>query len=77
MIDGGNASYDIVSLLHIAISLASIYLCWWALQGLKFERFVREPGSPQAKLLHLILAVILGHHFASFLTAYLGWSLFS
>lgn len=65
----------VYSLIRMAVALASVYICWWALQGLRFEQFVREPGSIQAKLLHLILAVILGHHFSAFLLAYGGWTL--
>lgn len=68
-------AYEGYALLQILVALASIYICWWALQGLRFERFVREPGSRQAKLLHLILAVILGHQFSGFVLAYVGWSL--
>ncbi|WP_199616817.1 DUF1146 family protein [Paenibacillus alkalitolerans] len=63
--------YSIASLL---VMLLSIAVCWWALLGLKFERFVREPGSVQAKLLHLIFAVILGHQFGNFLLDYLRLS---
>ncbi|MCI3921386.1 DUF1146 domain-containing protein [Paenibacillus sp. TRM 82003] len=71
------SEFQAYALIQIVVGLASIYLCWWALASLKFERFVSHPGSRQAKLLHLILAVILGHQFASFLFAYVGWSLFA
>jgi uncharacterized integral membrane protein (TIGR02327 family) len=74
MIDA--VSFDGIVLLQILISLASVYVCWWALQGLRFEKIVHEPGSRQAKLLHLIMAVILGHHFSAFLFTYFGWSIF-
>lgn len=69
-------NYQAFALVQIVVALASVYLCWWALQALRFDRFVIEPGSRQAKLLHLILAVILGHQFSSFLISYAGWSLF-
>jgi uncharacterized integral membrane protein (TIGR02327 family) len=62
------------SILSAIIMLLSIALCWWALLCLKFERFVREPGSAQAKMLHLIAAVILGYEFGSFLLEYLRLS---
>ncbi|WP_274362473.1 DUF1146 domain-containing protein [Paenibacillus thermotolerans] len=56
--------------VSLAVMLLSIGICWWALLCLKFERIVSTPGSPQAKLLHLILAVILGRQFGSFLLEY-------
>jgi uncharacterized integral membrane protein (TIGR02327 family) len=70
-----SAGYAWMQFVQMFVALISIYLCWWALQGLRFDRFVREPGSPQAKLLHLVLAVILGHQFSNFLLAYFTWSL--
>ena len=63
-----------LALLRAFVALASIYACWWALQALRFDRFVREPGSRQAKLLHLILAVLLGHTVSAFVIDYLGWT---
>jgi uncharacterized integral membrane protein (TIGR02327 family) len=65
---------SMLDLLKISISIFSIYACWWALQSLKFERWVREPGNRQAKLLHLILAVILGHAFSQFIFSYMEWT---
>jgi uncharacterized integral membrane protein (TIGR02327 family) len=66
---------DAYALIRMFVALISIYICWWALQGLRFDRFVSEPGSRQAKLLHLVLAVILGSHFSAFLLDYFTWSL--
>jgi uncharacterized integral membrane protein (TIGR02327 family) len=67
-------AFQVAPWIPMVIVLASIYLSWWALQSLKFERFVRVPGSPQARMLHLLLAVILGHFFAEFVLSYFGWS---
>ena len=63
-----------VSLIPVFVAVASIALCWWALQGFKFERFVHYPGSPQAKVLHLVLSVILGYQFARFILDYVSWA---
>jgi uncharacterized membrane protein YwzB len=35
---------------------------------------IRYPKSPQGRLLHLLLAIVLGHFVAGFLLDYLGWS---
>ncbi|HZG74302.1 MAG TPA: DUF1146 domain-containing protein [Paenibacillus sp.] len=61
-------------MLRMVILLACVAVAWWALSGLKFERFVSAPGSRQAKLLHLLLAIVLGHQCAAFVFAYIGWS---
>lgn len=65
--------YSMIALRMIVL-LACVTASWWALSGLKFERFVREPGSRQAKLLHLLLAIVLGHQCAAFVFSYIGWS---
>lgn len=72
-----SGTFTVYTWMQMAIAIFSIYMCWWALQDLRFDRFVSHPGSRQAKLLHLILAVILGHQFSAFLFSYLGWSLFA
>ncbi len=65
-------------IVYMGIELGSILLCWWALHGAKIEKVVRIPGSAQARMLHLIVAVILGHHFAAFLLsfAHISWVVF-
>jgi len=73
VVEDAMAMGNVYLFVRLIVTLLCIYASWWALQELRFEKLVRTPGSPQAKLLHLILAVILGHHFASFLFSYFGW----
>lgn len=61
-------------LVSIVVSLVCITLAWWALQNLKLDLFIRNPRSPQARLLHVLLAVVLGHFVAKFLLDYIIWS---
>ncbi|ANY74035.1 DUF1146 family protein [Paenibacillus ihbetae] len=61
-------------LLSIVVSLACIALSWWALQHLKLDLVVRHPKGPQGKLLHLLLAIVLGRFVAEFLIDYITWS---
>lgn len=61
-------------LLSIAVTLLSIYLAWVVLQELKLEPFLKRPKSPQAKMLQVMLAIVLGHGFARFILDYLNWS---
>lgn len=62
------------SLVSMIVSLLCVVLSWWALQNLKLDLFIRYPKSPQGRLLHLLLAVVLGHFVAGFFLDYLSWS---
>jgi len=66
----------LMALIRALIAVGAVYVCWTALTALRFDKFVREPGSMQAKLLHLVLAVVLGRQFAGFLIDYLEWTAF-
>ncbi|EXX85629.1 membrane protein [Paenibacillus darwinianus] len=68
------ASLGFNGLLSIAVTLLSIYLAWVVLQELKPEAFLKRPNSPRAKMLLVMLAIILGHAFATFILDYLNWS---
>ncbi|WP_249901091.1 DUF1146 family protein [Paenibacillus sp. PK3_47] len=61
-------------LVAMIVSLLCVVLSWWALQNLKLDLVIRYPKSPQGRLLHLLLAIVLGHFVAGFLLDYLGWS---
>lgn len=63
--------YGILSML---ISLGCIFLAWWALQNLKLDVIIRHPQSAQGKMLHVLLAIVLGHFVANFVLDYIGWS---
>jgi len=41
----------------------------------KWDLFLRRPDSPQARLLIVFLALLVGSSVAAFLSDYLGWSL--
>jgi len=61
-------------LVSMIVSLLCVVLSWWALQNLKLDLVIRYPKSPQGRLLHLLLAIVLGHFVAGFLLDYLNWS---
>ncbi|MEK3733162.1 MULTISPECIES: DUF1146 family protein [Paenibacillus] len=61
-------------LISIIVSLVCIALAWWALQQVKLDLVVRNPKGPQGKLLHVLLAVVLGRFVAQFLIDYITWS---
>ncbi|GAA0137620.1 DUF1146 family protein [Paenibacillus sp. FSL W8-0186] len=72
--DSVPTSVGMNGLTAILISLACIVLSWWALQNLKLDLFIRHPKGPQGKLLHLLLAIVLGRFVAAFILEYLGYT---
>jgi len=62
------------SMVSMTVSLICIAFAWWALQSVKFDLWIRNPKSPQGRLLHLFLAVVLGRLVAGFLLDYISWS---
>ena len=71
---GATNAIGINGLLSMIVSLVCVACSWWALQNLKLDLVIRYPKSPQGRLLHLLLAIVLGHFVAGFLLDYLGWS---
>lgn len=72
--DDLSSSIGTNGLVAMIVSLLCVVLSWWALQNLKLDLVIRYPKSPQGRLLHLLLAIVLGHFVAGFLLDYLGWS---
>lgn len=58
---------DLLHIQYIVFSGLGVAVSWWALQACKLEKLFSIPGSLQARAFHLILAIIMGHHVASFL----------
>ncbi|KWX77904.1 DUF1146 family protein [Paenibacillus jilunlii] len=69
-----SSSIGTSGLVSMIVSLFCVAISWWALQNLKLDLIIRYPKSPQGRLLHLLLAIVLGHFVAGFLLDYLGWS---
>jgi uncharacterized integral membrane protein (TIGR02327 family) len=62
-------------IFSIILTVICIWIAWWALQGFRFDIFMRRPGGPQAKVLQILISVIIGYLVASFIIDYLEWSL--
>lgn len=62
------------SLGSILLALACIALSWWALQQFRFDLFVRQPRSGQAKMLQILVSIVLGYQLTRFILDYFGWS---
>lgn len=66
---------EIYGFMSIILTIVFIGLSWWALQSLRFEKFVKNPNGAQAKLLQIFLSIVVGYEISRFFLDYLGWSL--
>lgn len=69
-----NQTLSANGLISICVSLLCIAVAWWALQNLKLELIIRQPKGPQGRLLHLLLAIIVGHAVSGFVIDYMSWT---
>lgn len=66
-----NAAWAGVSL---AIYLFCIWLSWYALGALTWDKWVAFPKSRPAVLLRLLLAIVIGYQVSQFILGYLSSS---
>lgn len=62
------------ALLSIVVELFSIALGWIVLQEVKWDSIVKHPRGSQVRLLQIVLSIVIGHAFASFVLNYLNWA---
>ncbi len=65
----------LTGLLNIMITVICIWVAWWAMQGFRFDIFMRNPTGRRAKVLMIMISIIMGYLVASFIIDYLQWSL--
>lgn len=63
-----------LALLNLFVHIPFLIVVWWALQSFRFEFFLKEPKSPRAKALMIILTIAITHLVSSFFIDYLNWS---
>lgn len=61
-------------LFAIFVALGCIALAWILLQEVKWDAFVRNPRSPRARMIQVVLAVIVGHLMSRFFLDYWEWA---
>lgn len=75
MMDSAARSAGIAGIFNIVVTILCIWAAWWALQGFRFDVFLKQPRSPQARLFMVLLAVTIGYTVARFIIDYLSWAL--
>lgn len=63
-----------VGLFSIIVVLLSVLFIWILLSEVKWEAFLKNPHSPKARMLQIIIAIVLGYLFAGFILQYFGFS---
>ncbi|SFS34201.1 DUF1146 family protein [Marininema halotolerans] len=70
----GATGFAMTALVNIVISLACIAFCWWMLQNIRLDVFMRESQGAKGKALLVVLSIVLGHGLAVFIIDYTSWS---
>jgi uncharacterized integral membrane protein (TIGR02327 family) len=60
-------------LFSIFVTLGCMVVAWIVLQEINFDRILRNPRSPKARVLQLLIAIGLGHLTARFILDYWAW----
>ncbi|MFD0673704.1 DUF1146 domain-containing protein [Cohnella sp. GCM10027633] len=61
-------------IFSIFVTLGCVAVAWFVLHEVNFDRFVKHPRSPRARLLQLLIAIVLGHSAARFVLDYWTWA---
>ncbi|OGX79518.1 hypothetical protein A6395_06155 [Exiguobacterium sp. SH31] len=59
------------TVLSLVIYVVAIYVAWWALMPVKWERVLNQVRSPQAAVLRVLVAVVFGSLIAQFFLEYI------
>jgi len=60
-------------LFSIFVTLGCVLVAWIMLQEINFDKILRQPRGPRARVLHLLIAIGLGHLVARFILDYWTW----
>lgn len=77
MSGGGDVTiqFGVQALLYLIVNLFFVVVTWWALQSFRFDVFLKDPDSPRAKVLMLLVTIVIGSVVGSFFFNYLYQSL--
>lgn len=71
---GGFSSVAWDGMFSIFVTLGCVALAWVLLQEVRFDKILRHPLSPRARLLQLAVAIALGHLLSGFVLNYWHWA---
>ncbi|WP_215143253.1 DUF1146 family protein [Exiguobacterium qingdaonense] len=59
------------TVFSLAIYVIAIYVAWWALLPVKWDKLLNQVRSPQAAVLRVLVAVVFGSLIAQFFLEYI------
>lgn len=59
------------TVLSLVIYIVAIYVAWWALMPVKWDKVLNQVRSPQAAVLRVLVAVVFGSLIAQFFLEYI------
>lgn len=59
------------TVLSLVIYVVAIYVAWWALMPIKWDRVLNQVRSPQAAVLRVLVSVVFGSLIAQFFLEYI------
>ena len=59
------------TVLSLLIYVIAIYVAWWALLPVKWDKLLNQVRSPQAAVLRVLVAVVFGSLIAQFFLEYI------
>lgn len=71
---GGFDAFAWDGLFSMFVTLGCIALSWVLLQEVRFDKLLRNPQSPRARLLQLLIAIAAGQLAAQFVLNYWHWA---
>lgn len=61
--------------VYIFVHIVMLVVTWWALQAFQWERVLKHPKSPQAKILIILFTIAISYLVSQFFLNYLDHSL--
>ena len=59
------------TVFSLAIYIIAIYVAWWALLPVKWDKVLNQVRSPQAAVVRVLVAVVFGSLIAQFFLEYI------
>lgn len=59
------------TVFSLAIYIIAIYVAWWALLPVKWDKLLNQVRSPQVAVLRVLVAVVFGSLIAQFFLEYI------
>jgi len=67
--------FGVYAAMYLFIHILSLIVTWWALQSVNFDAIIKNPKSPRAKVLMILIAIAISYLVGEFFVNYLNKSM--